>query len=165
MQTNDILRRLRYALDLGDADMAEMMNHWDEPVTAEHVTNLLRAEGHDLQARCSSRELERLLDGLILARRGPRDPANPTAVAPSVGMNNNVVLKKLRIALAFKEADMLGCLEEGGLPVTASELTALFRKPDHKHYREAGDQLLRNFLKGLGMRFRVEHQHSAPPRP
>ncbi|OYW94241.1 MAG: hypothetical protein B7Z23_03865, partial [Pseudomonadales bacterium 32-61-5] len=28
---------------------------------------------------------------------------------------------------------------------------ALFRQPEHKNYRECGDQLLRNFLKGLAL--------------
>jgi uncharacterized protein YehS (DUF1456 family) len=49
---------------------------------------------------------------------------------------------------------MLELLRLGGMPMSASELTALFRKPDHKHYRPAGDQLLRNFLKGLTTKLR-----------
>jgi uncharacterized protein YehS (DUF1456 family) len=44
--------------------------------------------------------------------------------------------------------------ESAGWPVSKPELTALFRQPGHANYRPCGDQLLRNFLKGLTMRVR-----------
>ena len=41
-----------------------------------------------------------------------------------------------------------------GFPIGKPELSAFFRQRDHKHYRLCGDQLLRNFLKGLTLRVR-----------
>ena len=38
--------------------------------------------------------------------------------------------------------------------MTESELGAFFRKPGHKHYRECGDQVLRNLLRALSARLR-----------
>ncbi|MGH8025516.1 MAG: DUF1456 family protein, partial [Pseudoxanthomonas sp.] len=66
----------------------------------------------------------------------------------------NVVLKKLRVAFQLKDVDMHEVFEAAGFPLTKPELTALFRQADHKHYRACGDQILRNFLKGLTVRFR-----------
>ena len=68
--------------------------------------------------------------------------------------NNNVVLKKLRVAFELKDVDMHQVFEEAGFPVGKPELSALFRQPDHKHFRACGDQMLRHFLKGLTRRVR-----------
>lgn len=151
MQTNDVLRRLRYALDLRDAEMVAMMNHWFVPVTEEYVAQLLRPDGSEDLIECSSLELERLLDGLIIARRGLQDPTQPPRAPLGEPLTNNAIMKKLRIAMSYREKEMLETLALGGLPVRSPELGAIFRKPTHKHYRECGDQMLRAFLKGLAL--------------
>ena len=58
-----------------------------------------------------------------------------------------MVLKKLRIALDLREDDMLKILASGGSKLSRGELSALFRRPGHKHHRMCGDQVIRNFLK------------------
>jgi uncharacterized protein YehS (DUF1456 family) len=70
-------------------------------------------------------------------------------------LTNNAILKKLRIALQLKEDDMVGILKLAGVDISTSELTALFRKEGHRNYKECGDQFLRNFLKGLTLRYRT----------
>ena len=64
-------------------------------------------------------------------------------------MTNNDILKKLRIALDFKDTDMLEVLALTDFIMSKTELSALFRKEGHKNYKECGDQLLRRFLDGL----------------
>ena len=64
-------------------------------------------------------------------------------------MTNNDILKKLRIALSFRDTDILEVLKLADFNMTKSELSAIFRKEDHPNYKECGDQLLRNFLNGL----------------
>lgn len=64
-------------------------------------------------------------------------------------MLNNDVLKKLRIALELKDTDMIEIFKLGEFDISKSELSAFFRKKDHKHYRKCGDQILRRFLTGL----------------
>lgn len=155
MQTNDVLRRLRYALDASEHHMAELMNHTGEPVTARHVTSLLRAETHEEMVVCSPVELERFLDGLVIDRRGPPDPTRPRPPSLGDAMTNNDILKKLRIAMKFTDQDVLRVLRVGGLSMGKAELNALFRKRSHKHYRECGDQLLRSFLRGLAKELRA----------
>lgn len=64
-------------------------------------------------------------------------------------MNNNDILKKLRIALELKEEDIIEILKLTDFELSKSELSALFRKEGHRNYKECGDQILRRFLDGL----------------
>jgi uncharacterized protein YehS (DUF1456 family) len=64
-------------------------------------------------------------------------------------VTNNDILKKLRIALELKDTDIIEILRLANFEVSSPELSALFRNPENKNYRECGDQLLRRFLDGL----------------
>jgi uncharacterized protein YehS (DUF1456 family) len=64
-------------------------------------------------------------------------------------MTNNDILKKLRIALELKDSDIIEILKLADFEISNTELSALFRNPEHKNYRECGNQLLRRFLDGL----------------
>ena len=64
-------------------------------------------------------------------------------------MTNNDIFKKLRVALSFRDTDIIEVLKLVDFQMTKSELSAIFRKEDHPNYKECGDQLLRNFLNGL----------------
>lgn len=64
-------------------------------------------------------------------------------------MDNNDILKKLRVALQYRDDDIQRIIKLGGMEVSKSELGAIFRKPDHPKYKVCGDQILRNFLNGL----------------
>jgi uncharacterized protein YehS (DUF1456 family) len=66
-----------------------------------------------------------------------------------VRISNNVVLKKLRIALQLKEDDVVGILAAGGTEMTKRQLSALSRKRGNKHYRVCSDEVLESFLTGL----------------
>ena len=55
---------------------------------------------------------------------------------------------------------MIRILRTADFPVGKSELTALFRKPEHRSYRVCKDQLLRNFLQGMV----IEHRPDARPK-
>ena len=111
------------------------------------VRNLMAREEEPEMVVCDGDILGAFLDGFIITKRGPRDPSAP--VPEPSELNNNQILKKLRIALNFREASMLAILAKGGHVMSKHELTALFRKPSHKHFREAGGQVVRRFLYGL----------------
>ena len=66
----------------------------------------------------------------------------------------NSVFRKLKIALDLKADDVLDILGLANLRISKHELSAFFRKPDHKHYRECKDQVLRSFLKGVQLKYR-----------
>lgn len=153
MTNNDVLRRLRFALDLSDGEVLRLTRLGDAPITPDELRAWLCREEDPGFEPCPGEIIDALLDGLILHRRGPRDPRAPAPPQPA-RLDNNLILRKLRIALELKERDMLEILARGGMRLSASELGALFRGRDHPHYRPAGDQLLRHFLRGLTDRYR-----------
>ena len=175
MDNNDILIRLRYALNLRDKEMVEIFKLGGVEVTEETVRKLLiksketilyNHETDDLEEieekeeniKCKNNLLESFLNGLIVFKRGPQDvkPAQPESPALKNNENpNNVLLKKLKIALSLTSEDMLDILKEAGVIVTKGELSALLRKEGHKNYKECGDKYARNFLRGLTKRNRA----------
>lgn len=154
MINNDVLRAIRYMLDLSDGKVVEITRLADAnfPITKEDAQAFLKKDEEPGYAECSNAVLAHFLDGLVIQRRG-RDESLPLRPVEK-RVTNNVVLKKLRVAFELKDVDMHQILESAGLPVSKPELSALFRQADHKNFKLCGDQLLRNFLKGLTMRVR-----------
>jgi uncharacterized protein YehS (DUF1456 family) len=151
---NDVLRSVRYLLDLSDAAVIETIRLADPDAAVERtdVQAWLQKEGEDGFVACPDPMLARFLDGLIVHYRG-RDDSRPPRPIPA-RLSNNEVLKKLRVAFSLQDVDMHAVFESAGFPVSKPELSALFRMPGHKNYRPCGDQMLRNFLKGLAIRVR-----------
>ena len=87
-----------------------------------------------------------------------------------MGLSNNDILKKLRVAHKFRDTDIIKICDLVNFKVSKSELGALFRNPDHDKYMECGDQILRNFLNGLVIHLRgplpkkVKKDSSAPAK-
>lgn len=73
-------------------------------------------------------------------------------------MNNNDILKKLRVALHLRDDEIVDILKLVDFKVTRSELGAFFRKEDDPRYKECGDQILRNFLNGLVIHMRGKRE-------
>lgn len=153
MTNNDILRRIRYSLDLSDQDTVALFGQGDIEINESQLLSLLAKEEEDNYRSCSNEQLLGFLDGLILHNRGPREGSAPPKPAQAEPMNNQV-FKKLRVALELKEEDILSLLSLAGFNVRKPELTSLFRNPSHKHFKACGDQFLRNFLQGLALQRR-----------
>lgn len=151
MTNNDILRRLRYALDLTSEDMIRLFLLAGRPMTLPDLDLLLKKDDEPGWIECPDPLLQSFLDGLILKQRGPRD----TPASNNV-LDNNLILRKIRIALHLEDTDMLSILEAGGMKISKAELSALFRKPEHRNYMRCQDQLLKKFLKGLTVISREE---------
>lgn len=150
MTNNDILRRIRYIFDLSDSKMMAIFNSADYQVTRAQVSDWLKPE-EDLEYKnCTDTQMAFFLNGFINQRRGKREGDQPKAEHT---LNNNLIFKKLTIALNLKSDDVLEILELAGFKLGKHELSAFFRKPDNKHFRECKDQVLRNFLKGLQAKF------------
>lgn len=154
MINNDVLRSIRYMLDLGDNRVVEIAHLADPalPLDRDDVRAFLLREDEPGYVACSDAVLAHVLDGLIVHLRGrdERVPQRPVEQR----IRNNVVLKKLRVAFQLKDDDVHAVFASAGFPLAKPELSALFRQPDHKNYRLCGDQLLRAFLKGLTLRVR-----------
>ena len=157
MLNNDIIRRVRYALNIKDNTMLQIFKSMGCEMTHEELLNLLKREGEEGFEKCNNKTLEAFLDGLIILKRGkqePKDGKEYTPVKITKNNINNIILKKLKIALSLKSDDMLQIFKLAGLELSSSELSAVFRKEDHKNYRECGDKYIRNFLKGLTIYYR-----------
>jgi uncharacterized protein YehS (DUF1456 family) len=152
MIQNDVLRSVRYMLDLADIKVVEVIGLAGLEVSKEDVKAFLSKEEDEGFVHCPDNVLAHFLDGLVTFKRGKDDsrPAQPVELP----VTNNTVLKKLRVAFELKEDDMHAILKAVDFPVSKPELSALFRKAGHNNYRPCGDQLLRNFLKGLTLRVR-----------
>ena len=154
MILNDVLRSIRYMLDLSDEHVIDLVHQADEGFALDkaQVQAYLKKDEEPGYAPCTDAMLARFLDGLVIHYRGRKPDAAPRPFDKRI--TNNIVLKKLRVAYELKDVDMHEAFDSAGFPISKPELTALFRQPDHKNYRACGDQVLRNFLTGLTRKVR-----------
>ncbi|MDR7091196.1 MULTISPECIES: DUF1456 family protein [Cellvibrio] len=151
MTNNDILRRLRFIFDFGDAQMMALFASGGFNASRELVSDWLKADDKPDYKELRDVQLAIFLNGLINKKRGKREGEQPE---PEKRLNNNIILRKLKIALDFKDEQILEVMELAGFPLSKHELSAFFRKPGHNNYRECQTQVLRNFLKGLQFKMR-----------
>lgn len=152
MINNTVLRSIRYMLDLSDAEMVEIVKLVGLKVSIADMVSWLKKDNDPAYKECSDTVMVHFLNGLILFRRGKDE--NFPLPSQETKITNNIVLKKLRVAFELKDTDMLDIYQLVDFRISKPELSAIFRKPGHKNYRECGDQILRNFLKGLTLRLR-----------
>lgn len=151
MTNNDILRRLRYVFDYSDSQMIAVFAKGGQEVSRAQVSDWLKREDNPESQPCNDILLATFLNGLIVAKRGSRNGPPPE---PEPSLNNNAILVKLKIALSMRAEDLTETLELAGHPVSKHELSAFFRKPEHRQYRPCQDQILRKFLQGLQIKHR-----------
>ena len=152
MINNDVLRSVRYMLNISEFKLVEIVKLGGGEVNQAQMNAYIKREDEPGFEACPQNVMARFLNGLIYLRRG-KDETRPP-LAPELP-TNNVVLKKLRVAFELKDDDILAMLDESGLKISKTELSALFRKEGHHNFRECGDQFLRNFLKGLTARLKA----------
>ena len=174
MDNNDILIRLRYALDIKNSDMVEIFKLGGVELAKAEVIKILKKtnendseEANDDQdtgenednIKCDDHMLEAFLNGLITFKRGKQDPKPEQSNRPDQPLNsnesvNNILLKRVKIALSLTSEDMLDILAAAGVNITKGELGAVLRKEGHRNYKVCGDRYARNFLKGLALKYR-----------
>lgn len=151
MNNNDILRRIRYAFDFNDTKMIAIFALAEHEVTREQISNWLKKDDDPEFQECNDTQLAIFLNGLINDRRGKKEGPQPE---PESQLNNNIIFRKLKIALDLKAEDVLEILKLSDMSISKHELSAFFRKSGHKHYRVCKDQILRNFLHGVQHKYR-----------
>ena len=154
MINNDVLRRVRYALDLSDPLMIQIFALGGKEISREDLLDRLKKDSQEGFVELDNDAMDAFLKGLITHKRGTLEEKPGQAPKPELALNNNSILKKLRIALNFKEEDMLSTLQLADFKISKPELSAFFRQKGHKNYRACGDQIIRNFLQGLTLHFR-----------
>lgn len=151
MKSNDILRRIRYILDFDDATMIAVFAQAEQTVTRAQILGWLKKDDDPDYEECSDAMFATFLNGLINLKRGKQDGPQP---APVETLNNNAVFRKIKIAFNLQAEEILSILALADLHISKHELSAFFRRPDHKHYRDCKDQILRNFLLGMQTKYR-----------
>lgn len=155
MNNNDVLIRLRYALNITELKVIGLFRLADHEIGKQELESYFRKEGEPGYVECPDSVLDLFLTGLIASRRGKREYPEGEGPKARPRLSNNDILKAIRIALELKDDDIIALLRLAGMELSRGELTALFRKPGQANYRPCGDQVLRNLLVGLTSRYRV----------
>jgi uncharacterized protein YehS (DUF1456 family) len=159
---NYCLRRLRYALSLDNQKMLAIFQQANYKLSLAELKKFLLKEDEKGFIELPDYLLVIFLDGLILDKRGPREGEAELSQAERVEsskkqkLNNNVIVNKIKIALSIKADDLIAILELADFRISKSEISAFFRKPAHRNYRECGNQFLRNLLTGLTEKYRAK---------
>ena len=153
MENNDILRRIRYIFKFNDSEMKDIFNLADYPVTREQISNWLKKDIDPGWKKATDTDLSTFLNGLIVLNRGKKDGPQPESEKK---LNNNIILRKLKIALQLKDEEIIELLHLAGMNFSKHEISAFFRNPAQSQYRECKDQVLRNLLQGLKLKYRDE---------
>jgi uncharacterized protein YehS (DUF1456 family) len=151
MKNNDILRRLRYTFNFDDDKMMEIFAKGGMPTSRADVSDYLKKEEDENHKPLNDRFFSIFLNGFIVNFRGEKDSGVPE---PEKQLNNNIIFRKLKIALNFKDDELIGIYDLVGMRISKHELSAFFRNPSQPQYRECKDQFLRNFLEGLQVKYR-----------
>ncbi|MBD3626996.1 DUF1456 family protein [Cyclobacterium sp.] len=151
MHNNDILRSLRYTFDFRDDQMIHIFSQADMEVSRAEVSDWLKKNDDEAFHPLNDFKLAVFLNGLINYKRGKKEGSQPV---PESRLSNNIILRKLKIALQLKDEDMLEILELAGRKISKHELSAFFRKPEQSQYRVCKDQIMRNFLQGMQKKYR-----------
>jgi uncharacterized protein YehS (DUF1456 family) len=150
MTINFTLQSLQRTFQWSEAEIIEIFANADHAVTATQVSRWLKKEDDDHFLLLKDIELGIFLNGLIIKTRGKKEGPSP---APEPKITNNTILKKIKIALDLQGKEVQDILGLAGVAIIDYELSAFFRKHDHKNYRKCPDRMLRSFLKGLQIKF------------
>ena len=151
MTRNDVLRNIRYTFDYSDSKVIDLFEKGDLKVTRTEISDWLKKDSDPKHKEISDKQLAHFLNGFIVKHRGKRE--GPAPIAEN-RLNNNLILRKLKIALSLKDDDMVDILQLADIRVSKHEINAFFRNPKQKQYRQCLDQFLRNFLYGMQLKYR-----------
>lgn len=155
MTNNDILRRLRFTFDLSDDMMIKTFSLGDMTVSRTEISSWLKKEETEGYCKITDFQFATFLNGFIIFKRGKKEGGQPI---PEKRLTNNIILRKLKIALNLKDEDILQMLESVEYPISKHELSAFFRKPDNEKYRICHDQIMRNFLNGMQKNYKGDFE-------
>jgi len=147
MQTNDILFKIKTALSLENAQIIEAYKLTDFSMSEARLVSIMKRRQDKGFEEATFEELGVFLDGLVLLKRGPSDKiANEDEV---VELTNNLILKKIRVAMELKEPELVILFALAGITLTKRQIGSLFRKEGTKNFKACPDALLNAFLEGL----------------
>jgi len=146
MNNNDVIRRIRYTFDLSDQMMIDIFSLAGTTVSRSQVTDWLKRDDDPAFRLIPDGKLAAFLNGWIVEKRGKKDDK---PIVNEEKLNNNIILRKIKIALKLKDDDIIDFYDLADVRLSKHELSAFFRHPDKSQYRPCQDQFLRNFLQGM----------------
>ncbi len=153
MDNNLILKKLRYAFNLEDDQMIDLFGKGNLKVSRSEVSDWMKKDEDPDFKPINDEILATFLNGFIIDKRGKKEGVQPPNEQQ---LNNNLIFRKLKIALTLRDDDIVKIFDLVDLDVSKHEINALFRNPTQKQYRECKDQFLRNFLFGLERKHHVD---------
>ena len=151
MNNNDVIRRVRYTFDFSDDKMIEIFALADVEVTRAQISEWLKKDEDPDFKGIYDKDLASFLNGFINLRRGKKEGPQPK---PEKTLNNNLILRKLKIALNLRDDEMVEIFDLVDMRISKHEINAFFRKPTQSQFRFCKDQFLRNFLYGIQKKYR-----------
>jgi len=158
MDNNDILRRLRFTLNLSDDSMIDMYAKAGERVSRAEISCWLKKEEDEDFDIVIDENLATFLNGLIVNYRGKKDGQIPVA---ETELDNTIILRKLKIAFNFTSDELIYIWKKGDVEISETELSAFFRKKSHPKFKYLNDQYLRKFLKGFQVQRKTQREKEA----
>lgn len=148
MNNSEILTMIVHTLNIDMEDFNKSLSLGgisDEEVIDKALSN------------CEKSVVEAFLNGFITLKRGAKETKPGQAIKAPLHLNrgrsvNNVILKKLKIAYALTNEDLVHVFASVNVHMSKNDLTTYFRKEGHKHYRLCSDQDLISFLNGIALR-------------
>ena len=153
MNNNDVIRRVRYTFDFSDDKMIEIFGLAEVKVTRAQVSEWLKKDEDPGFKGIYDKDLAIFLNGFINLKRGKKEGEQPK---PEKTLNNNLILRKLKIALNLRDNEMVEIFDLVDMRISKHEINAFFRKPTQSQFRFCKDQFLRNFLHGMQKKYRKE---------
>ncbi|MEN9333156.1 MAG: hypothetical protein RLY35_336 [Bacteroidota bacterium] len=146
MTNNSIFRRIRFIYNFSDHDMMDIFKLVGCVVNRTQIIRWLNKEDHEDYLVMKDEELATFLNGFIVLKRGKKEGPQPQ---PEKQLTNNMIFRKMRIALNLIDEDIIQILASVEMRMSKHELSALFRNPNQRQYVECNNQVLRNFFQGL----------------
>lgn len=151
MDNNDIFRRLRFVFDWKEQDIEAIFQLVNAKVPQSSIKGWLSKEGEAGYIVLKDLSLATFLNAFIIHKRGKKEGFTPVH---ETELNNNIILRKLKIALNLKTDDIQEVLKVAGFRTSIHEINSFFRNPKQNQHRVCLDQFLRNFLIGLQKQYR-----------
>jgi uncharacterized protein YehS (DUF1456 family) len=153
MNNNDVIRKIRYTFDYSDSEMMHIFALAEVEVTRTQLSAWLKHDDDPDFKGIYDKDLAIFLNGFINLKRGKREGEQPK---PEKSINNNLVLRKLKIALNLRDEEILELLLLADFRLSRHELSAFFRKPTQDKFMLCKDQVLRNFLHGMQIKYKQQ---------
>lgn len=148
MTNNAVFKRIRFIESFNNAKLKAIFEEVDYEANLTDIEAWQKDEEASDFKNLSDVELALFLNGLINYKRGKKPGKQPPI---ETELENNDVLKKIKIAYKLTSDDVLQLFKIKGKTLSKNELSAFLRNPDQDQYRILQDQYLRNFLTGLQM--------------